>query len=49
MSVLATIGLLLVIAWVLGFIIFHVAGFLIHILLIVGAILLLVGLFRRAV
>lgn len=49
MSVLAIIGILLLIAWVLGFIIFHVAGFLIHVLLIVGAILLLIGLFRRAV
>jgi hypothetical protein len=49
MSVLAVIGILLVIAWVFGFIVFHVAGFLIHLLLIIGALFLLIGIFRRAV
>jgi hypothetical protein len=44
---LIPIGILLVIAWVLGFVVFKVAGFLIHLLVIVGVILLIVGLFKR--
>lgn len=44
---LIPIGILLVIAWVLGFVVFKVAGFLIHLLIIVGIIMLIAGLFRR--
>jgi Family of unknown function (DUF5670) len=47
MQGLVSLGILLVIAWVVGFIVFKVAGFLIHLLLIVGAIMLIVGLARR--
>jgi hypothetical protein len=36
-----------VIAWVVGFLVFKLAGFLIHLLVIVGIIMLIVGLFRR--
>jgi hypothetical protein len=42
------LGIVLLVAWALGFIVFKVAGFLIHLLLVVGAILLLIGLVRRA-
>ena len=42
-----SIGILLVVAWVVAFVVFKLAGFLIHLLLIVGVIMLLVGLFRR--
>lgn len=41
------IGVLLLVAWVFGFLVFKVAGFLIHLVLIVGVILLIVGLVRR--
>jgi hypothetical protein len=44
---LVPIGILLVIAWVLGFLVFKVAGFLIHLLVIIGIIMLIVGFFRR--
>jgi hypothetical protein len=44
---LISIGILLVVAWVVGFLVFKVAGFLIHLLVIVGIIMLLVGFFRR--
>jgi hypothetical protein len=44
---LIPIGILLVIAWAVGFVVFKLAGFLIHLLVIVGVILLIVGLFRR--
>ncbi len=32
------IGLILVLAWIAGFVVFHTAGFLIHILLILAVI-----------
>lgn len=38
---LATIGVILLIAWLLGFFAFHVASGLIHLLLIVGIIALI--------
>jgi len=38
---------ILLILWVLGFFTFHIAGGLIHILLIVAIIVFIVGLFRR--
>ena len=48
MKGLVSIGLVLLVAWFVGFLVFKTAGFLIHLLLIVGAIMLLVGLVRRA-
>jgi hypothetical protein len=47
MKGLVPLGILLVIAWAVGFIVFKLAGFLIHLLLIVGAIMLIVGFFKR--
>ena len=47
MQGLVPLGILLVIAWAVGFIVFKLAGFLIHLLLIVGAIMLIVGVFKR--
>jgi hypothetical protein len=47
MTTLMSLGMLLIVAWILGLIVFKVAGFLIHLLLIVGAILLAVGLYQR--
>ena len=47
MRSLIPIGILLVIAWVLGLVVFKVAGFLIHLLVIVGVIMLVVGFFKR--
>jgi Family of unknown function (DUF5670) len=47
MQNLVSIGIVLVIAWAVAFVVFKLAGFLIHLLLIVGAIMLIVGLFRR--
>jgi hypothetical protein len=47
MQNLVSIGIVLIIAWAVAFVVFKLAGFLIHLLLIVGAIMLLVGLFRR--
>jgi Family of unknown function (DUF5670) len=44
---LIPIGIVLVIAWVLGFLVFKLAGFLIHVLVIVGVIMLVAGLIRR--
>jgi len=44
---LVPIGILLVVAWVVGFLVFKVAGILIHLLIIVGIIMLIVGFFRR--
>jgi uncharacterized protein DUF5670 len=44
---LVPIGILLVIAWVFGFLVFKVAGILIHLLVIAGIIMLIVGFFRR--
>jgi Family of unknown function (DUF5670) len=46
---LVPIGIMLVIAWVLGLVVFKVAGFLIHLLIIVGVIMLVVGFFKRTV
>ena len=44
---LIPLGIFLVVAWVLGFVVFKLAGFLIHLLIIVGVIMLIVGLFKR--
>jgi hypothetical protein len=44
---LIPIGILLVVAWVVGFLVFKLAGFLIHLLVIVGIIMLIAGVIRR--
>lgn len=44
-SLLFVIGIILIIGWVFGFVVYHVAGFFIHLLLIVGAIMLIANLF----
>jgi hypothetical protein len=46
-GMLITLGIVLVMLWVLGFLVFKTAGFLIHLLLIVGAIALISGFVRR--
>ena len=43
---LLIIALVLVVLWALGFFAFHVAGGLIHLLLIIGVIVLIVHLFQ---
>jgi hypothetical protein len=45
---LAALGLGLIALWVVAYVVFKVAGFLIHVVLIVGAIMLIMGLIRRA-
>lgn len=47
MRSIVSLGMFLVIAWAVAFVVFKVAGFLIHLLLIIGAIMLIVGFFRR--
>ena len=44
---LIPIGIVLVIVWVVGLVVFKVAGFLIHLLVIIGIIMLIVGFFKR--
>ena len=46
-ATLVTIGIALMVIWALGFIVFKVAGFLIHVLLIVAVIALIAGVVRR--
>lgn len=41
-----TIAVILIVLWILGWLVFHIAGGLIHILLIVGIIVLAVNFFR---
>jgi Family of unknown function (DUF5670) len=43
---LLTIGIILLICWALGFFAFHLAGGLIHILIILAVISIIVHLFR---
>ena len=45
------LGILLVIAWILGWAVFHIAGALIHLLLVIAIIVFIVRLFtgRKAV
>ena len=45
---LAGLGIGLIVLWLLGYVVFKVAGFLIHLVLIVGVIMLIMGLIRRA-
>jgi hypothetical protein len=47
-GMLMGLGIVLVMLWVLGFVVFKTAGFLIHLLLVVGAIALISGFVRRA-
>jgi len=46
MQALLWIGLILIVLWIIGWLGFQLAGFLIHLLLIVGIILLIVGAVR---
>jgi len=48
MKGMVSLGLVLLVAWLVGFVVFKTAGFLIHLLLIVGAVMLLIGLVKRA-
>ncbi len=43
---LATIAIILIILWLLGLFAFHAAGFLIHVLLVVGIIMLVLHFVR---
>jgi hypothetical protein len=45
---LVSLGILLVVLWAVAWLVFKTAGFFIHLLLIVGAIMLIVGLVKRA-
>jgi len=45
--VLFTIAIILLVLWILGFSVFHVAGALIHIVLVVAVVMFVVGLLRR--
>lgn len=47
MKGLVALGVVFIVIWALAFVIFKVAGLLIHLLLIVGAIMLIMGLVRR--
>ena len=44
---LVSLGILLLVLWVVAGLVFKTAGFLIHLLLIAGAIMLIVGLVKR--
>jgi len=44
---LLTIFVVLLVMWLMGFFAFHVAGGLIHIILVIAVIVLVVHLFRR--
>jgi hypothetical protein len=48
MKGLVSVGILLVVLWAVAWLVFKTAGFLIHLLLIAGAIMLIVGLVKRA-
>ncbi len=47
-SLLYIIAVILVIGWALGVFAFHVAGGIIHVLLVIAVISLILGLIRRA-
>lgn len=44
---LVALGILLVVVWAVAFVAFKIAGLFIHLLLIVGVIMLILGLIRR--
>ncbi len=48
MRTLLWIGIILIVLWALAWLVFRASGFLIHLLLIVGVILLIASLVRRA-
>ena len=48
MKGLVSLGIMLVILWAAAFVVFKVAGILIHLLLIVGVVMLIMGLIRRS-
>ncbi len=48
MKGLVSIGIVLLVLWAVAYLVFKTAGFLIHLLLIVGAIMLVIGLLKRA-
>ena len=41
------LGILLLVLWAVAFVVFKVAGFLIHLLVIVAIVMLIAGFFRR--
>ncbi|QEC70416.1 lmo0937 family membrane protein [Arachidicoccus ginsenosidivorans] len=45
-GLLFIIGIILIIGWIFGFVVYHVAGFLIHLLLIIGIIMIIVNLVK---
>ena len=45
---LVSLGIVLLVLWADAYLVFKTAGFLIHLLLIVGAIMLVLGLLKRA-
>lgn len=47
-SLLYVIAVILVIVWAISFLVYHVSGGLIHILLVIAVISLLLGVIRRA-
>lgn len=47
MNGLIGLGILLLVLWVVGFIVFKVAGFLIHLLILVAVVMLIAGFVRR--
>ncbi len=44
-SILYIVAVILIIGWIFGFLVYHVSGFLIHILLIVAVIAVIINLF----
>jgi len=44
---LFTIAIILLVLWLLGFSVFHIAGSLIHLILVIAIIIFVLGLFRR--
>jgi predicted anti-sigma-YlaC factor YlaD len=48
MKGLVSLGVMLVVLWAVAYLVFKPAGFLIHLLLIIGAIMLVIGLVKRA-
>jgi hypothetical protein len=47
MNGLIGLGILLLMLWLVGFIVFKVAGFLIHLLILVAVVMLIAGFVRR--
>lgn len=47
MSFLIGMAVVLAVLWVISFIVLHVAGALIHLLIVIAAVLFVVGLFTR--